>query len=133
MDTNIRLQDILALITVVLAFIPIISGVTRYLNIKASEEQSRQFINYHKMIADLVQNATYVHRQMASVYELRNYPNYYPVTLRILRSLKVSWSQSQNMLDVLAEMDLTIAYIEQKLESCSNCRSSKLARIFIRN
>ena len=57
-------------------------------------------------------------RQIAVIFELRNFKEYFPVTLRILRGLKESWAdygpkEKRNRLH--EELDESISYIERKL------------------
>ena len=56
--------------------------------------KDKRFNNYHLLIKDLVDEQDRpdryikIDRQIAIIYELRNYPSYYPVSQRILTGLK---------------------------------------------
>lgn len=57
-------------------------------------------------------------RQIAVIFELRNFKEYFPVTLRILKGLKVSWAEygsEEKRGRLQKELDLSIEYIESKL------------------
>jgi len=76
------------------------------------------FKNYHKLIKELNQSDTpnesiKLYRQVAVVYEMRNYPKYFQITKRILNG----WLESRNDIDdennpLYKEMNLTIKYID---------------------
>jgi len=105
----------------------------RYLSQQRILIKDRHFRAYHALIRDLVvpqppmspqlpqqpvqqQGQTWLDRQIAIVYESRNFPEYYGVTLRILRGLRAQWFQPPpaggNRL--LSEMDLTLAFVERR-------------------
>ncbi|MNG37384.1 hypothetical protein D3C84_1247180 [compost metagenome] len=57
-------------------------------------------------------------RQIAVVFELRNFKEYFPVTLRIFKGLKESWAEygpEEKRERLHEELDLAITYIEKKL------------------
>jgi hypothetical protein len=106
--------------------IPVFLGAIQYILIKRAEEKDRAFEAYHRLIKELVQgdgsgqDPVFLDRQVAVVYELRNFPDYYPVTLRILRRSRLQWGLDKltsspfsphNLAD---EANLTIAYIKRK-------------------
>ncbi|MDF9756748.1 hypothetical protein [Pseudomonas hunanensis] len=113
-------------------FVSLVTGglaLYHYISIKKSEEAARRFTTYHKMIQDLNigedGEAQYIDRQMAIVYEMRNFPEYYPATLRLLKRSLPRWrltAMSSNPLspNLLAEeASLTIKYIERKMSEWS--------------
>lgn len=78
--------------------------------------KDKRFDTYHTLIQELVDEQLHpdrkikLDRQIAIVYELRNFPAYYPVSSRILRGLKeTTWEGSDAR--VLEEIDLTLSYI----------------------
>jgi hypothetical protein len=104
-----------------LAFVTGCWGVWNYFNIKKAEEETRQFQAFHLMIKGLVMGEghspdPYVDQQLAVIYELRNFPQYYPVTLRILERSKKSWRSGSGWWGptLIAEADLTIEFIKRK-------------------
>jgi hypothetical protein len=75
-------------------------GLYHYISIKRSEERARRFASFHELVDALNGNdkgdAPFIDRQIAVVYEMRNFPEYYPVTLRILERSLLSWSEQKN-------------------------------------
>ncbi len=76
--------------------------------------KDRKFKAYHHLIAELVDEQLApdkklkTDRQIAVIFELRNYSGYFPVTKRILQGLKVDWKDN---LRVIEEIDQTIDFI----------------------
>lgn len=104
-----------------LAFVTGCWGVWNYFSIKKAEEETRQFQAFHLMIKGLVKgdddkSAPYVDQQLAVIYELRNFPKYYPVTLRILERSKESWLHGSGWWSsiLVKEANLTIDFIKRK-------------------
>lgn len=62
-------------------------------------------------------------RQIAIVFELRDFKAYYPVSLRILKGLKEAWadygSEDQRK-RLLEELDLAIGHISKKVGKSNN-------------
>ncbi len=82
-----------------LAYFALLLPIYKYLQEKRLEEKDKRFLNYHKLIDELVGGfgkIPMLDRQIAIVFELRNFKEYYPVTLRILTSLKQTWTASQD-------------------------------------
>lgn len=106
-----------------LVIVPISWSTYTYLSIKRTEQNERRFRAYHDLIKQLVEGenphgAMRLDRQIAVIFELRNFKEYYPVTLRILRGLKESWGGSEKKTGssrLGEELDETIAYIERKI------------------
>ncbi|MDX9668051.1 hypothetical protein QMK50_24180 [Pseudomonas sp. P5_152] len=105
-------------------------GLFHYLSIKRAEERGRQYDRYHKLLEDLnispQGDAPFIDRQLAVVFEMRNFPEYFPVSLRILKRSLPRW---KSLLDgsrmtapmfktavntLFDEAVLTIKYIERK-------------------
>jgi len=112
---DLKISDWVTIGAAFVTAIPVVWGAFQYIVIKRAEEKDRQFKNYHVMIQNLVETATYIDRQVAAVFELRHYPAYFPATYRLLSRLKNSWSNSQNehVGAVIKEIDMTLAYIER--------------------
>lgn len=57
-------------------------------------------------------------RQIAIIFELRKFKEYFPVILRILRGLRTSWTDygpEDKRSRLHEELDESIGYIERKL------------------
>jgi len=94
--------------------------VLQYAFAQSRERKTREFETYHKLIHELVQGDAngnvYIDRQVAIVFELRHFPQYYPATRRILMGLKQNWENSPHFQERLdKEMDLTIAKTKGRL------------------
>jgi hypothetical protein len=106
----------------IFAALPVAWAVWRYLALKRQEMKSRRFRTYHKLVQQLVEpedkdRTIKLDRQLAVVFELRRFPEYYEPTLRILEGLRNSWGQQHK--DELhnrlfEEMDATIRYIRKR-------------------
>ena len=92
------------------------AGITKFwqwVNIKKTEDKQRKFETYHKLIKDLVEpdkkgKEMKLDRQIAIIYELTNYKQYYPVSKRILQGLLISWKDNKRLID---EINITLNYI----------------------
>lgn len=77
------------------------------------------FNSYHRLIKELVEGdsgGTRMDRQIAVIFELRNFKNYYEVSLRILKGPRKDWEGENNKNKrLLDELDLSIAFPEKKL------------------
>jgi hypothetical protein len=62
-----------------------------------------------------VEGLSYVDKQAAAIFELRNFPRYYNFTERMLAKLKRKWqAEKTEFSDVLVEeIDLTLNHIQQ--------------------
>ena len=78
------------------------------------------FKNYHKLIKELNQSDTpnepiKLYRQVAIVYELRNYPRYFSVSKRILEGWleEMKDDKNKNMKPLYEEMRLCIEFMNK--------------------
>ena len=109
----------LALSSVILAAIPILWGAFSYILIKKKEAEYLQFKTYHDLIRQLVEpekpgSAIYLDRQIAIIFELREFKKYYPVTLRILQGLKETWTKSDASPRLRKELDLALEFLVKR-------------------
>lgn len=117
--TNADILGILVAIAIVV--IPAAWTFLRYLRLKNRELHFERFRIYHQIIRDLVQpdssgESMYLDRQIAIVFELRNFPEYYGLTYRMLQGLKKQWGLgSPKRQRLIGEIDLTLKYIRKKL------------------
>jgi hypothetical protein len=108
---------------ILFAVIPIVWAAVQYLWAQRNELKHRRFETYHELIKSLVQREEpnqpmMLDRQIAIIFELRNFKEYYPVSLRILRGLKESWSDygsEDKRYRLQAELDESISYISKKI------------------
>ena len=93
-----------------------------YINRK-TELYWKEFEIYHKLLKDLVQpeveNGTmYQDRQVAIIFELKNFKRYYSISEKILKELRKTWINSHRLVE---EIDLTLEHIRCKNE-CYFCK-----------
>ena len=81
--------------------------------------KDKRFKTYHEQIDELVNETRNpdriikLDRQIAIVFELRNFTNYYPVPRRILIGLKEQWKNQPNTTRAIEEIDLTLDFISK--------------------
>ncbi len=94
-------------------------GVYKFQAERKATHYWKEFEVYHKLVKELVEpveGGTYVDRQAAIIFELRNFKRYHPYSLRMLRGLKQKWAADPNMSPrFLDEIDTTIKFLERKL------------------
>jgi hypothetical protein len=90
--------------------------------------KDKKFQNYHRLIGELVDETSNpdrvikLDRQIAIIFELRNYSTYYPVTGRILADLREPWKNQQR---AVSEIDLTLDFISKNCFVRSYMRALK--------
>lgn len=90
--------------------------IWKWFKVRKQEADARQFDVYHRILKELVDTPTpRVHRQMGAIYELRNFPKYFPISYRIVVSLHTSWSVSHaGHQDILDELILAKKFFEKQ-------------------
>lgn len=101
------------------AMLAFIFGVYKYQTERKTTLFWKEFEVFHKLIKELVEpetpaQAMKLDRQVALVFELRNYKKYYPVTLRILKGLKNSRMKPEHK-RLLNEINISIEHIENNI------------------
>jgi hypothetical protein len=104
-------------IAIIVVLLPIIYQAWQYLDQRKQELKDKRFEIYHRLIKELVQPTDseniYIDRQVAIIYELRNFPEYAEVSIRILNGLNETWSKNQNIEKRLfTEIELTLTYLK---------------------
>lgn len=91
----------------------------QFITAKQAEAKRLRFETYHRLIKELVApddaGKTYADRQIAVVFELRNFPSYAPVSRRILKGLRESWgveAPSPARTRLLEEIDIAYKFLE---------------------
>ena len=116
------LNDNAGTLSLIFAALPVAWAVLRYLALKRQQMRSQRFKVYHLLIRQLVEREEkdrpmMLDRQLAVVFELRRFPEYYEPTLRILRGLRQSWEHQTKQGDphkrLLEEIEATIRKIEK--------------------
>jgi hypothetical protein len=101
-------------IPLLVVLIPLAYQAWTYVDQRKRELRDKRFETFHKLIRDLVEpsegKAMYIDRQIAVVFELRNFPEYAEVTKRILEGLRQTWSKNPDKNSrLLTEIELTLA------------------------
>jgi hypothetical protein len=107
---------------IILTLIPIAWVSYQYVLIKKEEERRVKFSTFHTLVKQLVERESAdqpmkLDRQIAVIYELRNFKEYFPVTSRILTGLREDWGPTYGPPDkrkrLIDEIDLTLEYIKK--------------------
>ena len=98
-------------------------GVYKFYIRRKTELYWKEFEIYHKLLKDLVQpevenGSVYLDRQVAIIFELKNFKRYYPISEKILRELRKKWISNNRLIE---EIDLTLEHIRCKNE-CYFCK-----------
>ena len=88
---------VLTVIAAIYTLGKMLTSFLSYMDLKKKEIHERRLNLYHDLVARLVSpgpsgSAPKLDSQIAIVYELCNFPEYYPVTNRILQGLKQTWT-----------------------------------------
>lgn len=88
----------------------------QFVNVQKADSRQREYENYHNLIEKLVVDRKeidgwpFIDVQIASVYELRNFPRYFPVTATILGRLKNRIKDVPTQNDLVSEIENTIKF-----------------------
>jgi len=102
--------------------VPLMWSVWQYLRFKRQELRAERFKTYHDLIKQLVEREEadkpkMLDRQLAVVFELRRFPEYFEPSLRIIKGLREGWSKDYGPVEkrsrLMEEMDATIKHIEK--------------------
>lgn len=102
-------------LAIIAIYISIIQPIINFTRAQKKQNKDKRFKTYHELIDHFAgaNGSAMLDRQIAIIYELRRFPEYYPVTKRILSD----WVQERNASTIpqiqrlIKEMDLTISYI----------------------
>jgi len=117
LNTNAGILSII--VAILIAVIPAIWTFINFLILKNKELRHERFKIYHQLIESLIQpNASgqgpFLDRQIAIIYEFRNFQEYFVLTKRMLEGLKKNWGDHPNFKRLTDEIDLTLQFIENK-------------------
>lgn len=92
----------------------IIGGIWAFLKFREYLKDKR-FNAYHTLIKELVDETQTqggllkTDRQIAIIFELKSFPNYFPVSIRILKGLKEDWANGSKR--VIKEIEISLEYM----------------------
>ncbi|OSR73972.1 hypothetical protein BV326_01428 [Pseudomonas syringae pv. actinidiae] len=116
-------QNYSGIIGAIFAICVALISLYNYISIKRAEERGRRYDRYHQLLANLNANsngdAPFVDRQVAVVYEMRNFPEYYPVSVRIIEKSISRWKYlydlSLSPVAIVAHAQPNTLYLEAKI------------------
>ncbi|GEM_PF-1345374 len=120
LNTNAGVLSLI--LALVLTLGPLLFAGLRYIRLRSDELRFKKFEIYHNLIRQLVQSESpsgimYVDRQIAIVFELRNFPEYYELSIRLLFGLKDSWADKAGFNHrLLEEMNNSMAFMNKRLK-----------------
>ncbi|XOB41398.1 MAG: hypothetical protein ACKKMW_01560 [Candidatus Nealsonbacteria bacterium] len=122
----INLINFLQIYSGAISIIFLISGILWALFKFRIYIKDRRFGIYHKLIQELVEPESpnkplKLDRQIAIIFELRNFPEYYEVSRRILSGLKENW-KDVSVERVIEEIDISLKYMESN-KICRFCHN----------
>jgi hypothetical protein len=112
-----KYQGTLGFIGIVIGVIALLYPIYSSLRKQFLNRKDNRFERYYKFMGNLVSGtlpntSPMLDQQIAIIYELRNFPDYYDVSHRILTGLKAQWNRPTR--DRLAiEIDLTLDHIKK--------------------
>ena len=113
-------------LAILLAALTFVWLVVQFILVRRKEQRTQEFEAFHRLIKELVSpdpgtQSTWLDRQMAAVFELRHFPRYYEVTVRILRGLREQWGSIPNVKTrrLIEEIDLTLEHIDHRIPNKS--------------
>lgn len=113
------IQDIQSIVTLLSILITAVTTIW-YIILKGKEIKQKRFEVYHSLLikglvqSDEVNEKMYIDRQIAIVFELRNFSEYYELSLRLLNGIYPYWEERKINQRLLDEAQKTIKYIEAK-------------------
>jgi hypothetical protein len=110
------IKENLEMFVLFVSFLSVVFPFWQYMNAKRKEQRWKNFENFHEKIVRKISNRngeTGLDEQIAVIYDLRNFPEYYPVTDRILSDL-IKWWRPQII--TTPHFDRLIKEAEQTLD-----------------
>ena len=111
-------------LAILLAALTFVWPVVQFILVRRKEQRAHEFEAFHRLIKELVSPGSdtqfiWIDRQMAVLFELRHFPRYYEVTVRILNGLREKWSADPEFKwpRLIEELDLTVEYIRHRKPS----------------
>lgn len=114
------LNDNGAALGVLVVFVPLAWACISFLSKKKRELAQQRFEIYHRLIEEIVSGRNGAPRQdsqIAAIYELRKFTEYFQVSHRILQHLHKTWAQLPGNERVVHEINLTLNFIRKKVRA----------------
>lgn len=113
------IQICVLLFSLIVGYVTIIQPIISFITTRRNANKDKRYEIYHELVTTVAggdgKTQLKLYRQISSVYELRNFPEYFPVTKRILMGIKEETltSQREDVKRLAAEIDLTLIYINK--------------------
>lgn len=107
-----KVQTASAFLSVIIPLFVIAFSAWEYTESRKSETKQNTFENYHLIVERFTggdKGSVFV--IVANIFELRNYPEYKEVSLKILKDMKLNWSTTRIPL-IEMEIDATMHYLK---------------------
>lgn len=92
---NFNFMKIVGFITAMIPLFSIAFSAFEYVQAETLYNKQKSFENYHFLISNFSAGSSQV--TAATIYELKNYPQYCQITLKILNSLEASWTDNLSL------------------------------------
>lgn len=105
---------------ILISILTLLIPLATFLVSKNKEQQQKNFENFHQFLLRGLANLdedTGLDQQVAIIYEMRQYPKYKPVVIRLLRAQLKRWQRElknkPHFQQLITESQLTISYLEK--------------------
>lgn len=104
--------------SIIFGYIAIVQPIISFIITQRNANRDKRYKIYHDLITTIAGGDGTVKvklfRQVSSIYELRNFPEYFPVSKRILIGMKKETivSDREDVKRLVEEINLTINYID---------------------
>lgn len=108
-----------AAVTILITLVAGVYKFGQFVNIKKTEALQRDYENFHDLVGKLVvdrqqeDGRPFIDIQIASAYELKNYPRYFKVSSIILERMKVRLDGKPEQADLTRVIDKVHSYINK--------------------
>ena len=105
--------------SIIFGYITIIQPLISFILTQRNVNRDKRYEIYHELITTVAggdgKTQLKLYRQISSVYELRNFPEYFPVTKRILMGIKdeTQGNEREDVKRLIEEIDITLNYINK--------------------
>lgn len=112
----LSLDNIIKVFGIIISLFGIVIPLYKFISEKNLKQKDLRFKTYHLLIKDFVEpdketGKIMLDRQIATCFELRNFPEYFEVTKRILSDLYLQWNKDDRNKRIVKEIKYTLKYI----------------------
>lgn len=112
----LSLDNIIKVSSIIIPLFGIVIPLYKFISEKNLKQKDLRFKTYHLLIKDFVEpdketGKIMLDRQIATCFELRNFPEYFELTKRILSDLYFQWNKDDRNKRIVKEIKYTLKYI----------------------